>query len=340
MSETIGIGLDLDQHYLRKLATSFWQARVLHAAVNLEIFEALGESSNADAGPLAKKLGVDSRALEILLSGCCALGLLLREGAGYSNSPLARRYLLSRSPDYQGDMIRMYAGDYATWQGLETVVKQGSPPEKKQHFRPGSPEWFRFMEAMYNTGIVTSRVLVRDGAVQALRPTRLLDVGGGPGAYSIEFVQRYPDLSAFIFDLEGVREAAARHIERAGLGQRITFVAGDYESQSLPSIKPDLVLLSNILHANSLDQSKSLLKKVYEVLVPGGHLLINDFFLSGDKSGPEFAALFGVNMLLSTREGRTYSVKEIRFLVEEAGFTQVQFRDLPSTPYQTALGKK
>jgi len=102
----------------------------------------------------------------------------------------------------------------------------------------------------------------------------------------------------------------------------------------------DLVLFSNIIHANSLEDFIALLKKAHQAMKPGGFVLVNDFFLNDEKTSPEFAALFGVNMLVSTRKGRTYSNGEVKSALESAGFGQIRFQDLPRTPYAVAIARK
>jgi hypothetical protein len=55
---------------------------------------------------------------------------------------------------------------------------------------------------------------------------RLLDVGGGSGAFSITLCQRFPGLTATILDFPGVQTPAAAFVRDAGMSDRITFTPG------------------------------------------------------------------------------------------------------------------
>lgn len=85
-----------------------------------------------------------------------------------------------------------------------------------------------------------------------LRPfRRLLDIGGGSGAYTIAFLQKNPQLQAIIFDLEGVIPIAEEKVREEKLQNRVSFIVGDYNEDELPG-GCDIALLSAVIHQNSL----------------------------------------------------------------------------------------
>jgi ubiquinone/menaquinone biosynthesis C-methylase UbiE len=324
------------QHDLRLLSTSYWQARVLHVANALGLFSFLEKPRTLEE--LAHLLGVSLRGVEVLLPACASFGLVKKKRNRFKNTSLASRYLVPGSPEYQGDMIRMYSEDYGNWENLEEIVRIGKNTHQKPHFEPGSPDWDQFMDAMYNTGVVTAKLLVKAIPFKN-QPSHLLDVGGGPGAYSIAFCKRYPKLQAVIFDLPQVESKALFYVKKAGLEKRIVFCFGDYTKDAFPDGK-DLILFSNILHANSLEDFVQLLKKAWKALLPKGMVLVNDFFLNKEKTGPLFPSLFGIHMLVSTSQGRTYSVQEIRDALRKAKFSGVKILGIKGTPYQTVIAIK
>ena len=83
-------------------------------------------------------------------------------------------------------------------------------------------------------------------------------------------------------------------------------------------------MLSAIIHQNSFEQNVELYRKIYRALQPGGRIVIRDHVMSSDHTQPASGALFAVNMLVGTREGRTYSFEEIKASLESAGFTKNQ----------------
>jgi SAM-dependent methyltransferase len=157
---------------------------------------------------------------------------------------------------------------------------------------------------------------------------RMLDVGGGSAAYSIAFCRANPDLEAEVFDLPSVVGIAHRYIEGTGLAARIRTRGGDLERDGLGS-GFDLVLVSQICHSLSEAGNLALLKKCRAALMPGGTLVIQEFILEADKTGPKFAALFALNMLVGTPSGNTYNEEEMSAWMRTAGFMKIRRIRLP-----------
>jgi 2-polyprenyl-3-methyl-5-hydroxy-6-metoxy-1,4-benzoquinol methylase len=98
---------------------------------------------------------------------------------------------------------------------------------------------------------------------------RMLDVGGGSGAYSKAFARANPELHADILDLPEVLAIAKRHISEAGLEERIAAVAGDLQKDKLGE-NYGLVLLSAICHMLNVDENQDLIRRCFDALAPGG----------------------------------------------------------------------
>jgi spermidine synthase len=161
--------------------------------------------------------------------------------------------------------------------------------------------------------------------VAAIKPgeaRKLLDIGGGSGAYAQAFLEASPGLTATIFDLPLVINMARRRLASTGLLDRIQLVAGDFYKDKLPT-GHDLALLSAIIHQNSPEQNVELYRKIFSALQPEGRLVIRDHVMSSDHTQPTSGALFAVNMLVGTAGGRTYSFEEIKSALESAGFIKV-----------------
>jgi cyclopropane fatty-acyl-phospholipid synthase-like methyltransferase len=156
----------------------------------------------------------------------------------------------------------------------------------------------------------------------------MLDVGGGSGAYSIAFARAEPALRAEIFDLATVVPIAQGHVQEAGLSGRITTRVGDLRVDALGA-DYDLILLSAICHMLGPSSIVSLLGRCFSALSSGGRLVIQDFVLEADRTSPRSAALFALNMLVGTPDGRTYSHEEYASWLEQAGFADVRRVRLP-----------
>ena len=91
----------------------------------------------------------------------------------------------------------------------------------------------------------------------------------------------------------------------------------------------DLVLLSAICHMFSPEENRELLRRAYRALAPKGQLVVQDFILEPNKTAPRAAALFSLNMLVSTRAGSSYSEPEYESWLKASGFSDVRRVRLP-----------
>jgi predicted O-methyltransferase YrrM len=202
------------------------------------------------------------------------------------------------------------------WSGLTECVRTGTAtPEER-----GAESTEAFIAAMHNNARQRAAQLAQAVAAGA---SRMLDVGGGSGAYAIAFAQANPQLRAEVFDQPAVLAIAQRHIREAGLEDRISTRVGDLRSGEFGG-GYDLVLVSAICHMLAPDENRDLLARVYRALAQGGCVAIQDFLLRADKTGPRAGALFSLNMLVNTRGGASYSEEEYTAWLREAGFEDVR----------------
>ena len=152
---------------------------------------------------------------------------------------------------------------------------------------------------------------------------RLIDVGGGSGTYTLAFLEAAPQMRATIFDRPEVIEMARERVGAAGMLERVTLVAGDFEHDPLPA-GHDLAFVSAIIHQNSPAENGALFRKIFAALDPGGRVVVRDHVLSPDRTEPRSGALFAVNMLVGTEGGNSYTEAEIRDALTGAGFVGVR----------------
>ena len=151
----------------------------------------------------------------------------------------------------------------------------------------------------------------------------LLDLGGGPGTYAIHFCLANPELRAAIFDFPESMSCALRIVKQFNLEDRIDFMAGNYLEEEIEG-KYDVSWLSHILHAEGENDCKKIIQKTMSVMEPGGLILIHDFILDNSQDNPLFPALFGLNMLINTPQGQSYSEAQITTMLVEAGVKHVK----------------
>ncbi|MEN6603347.1 MAG: methyltransferase [Bryobacteraceae bacterium] len=309
---------------------AFQESRTLLTAIELDVFTAIGGGARAEE--VASRIGTDSRATQMLLNALVALGALNKRDGVYSNTPAAAEHFAGagRLPL----MHNVHLWD--RWSRLTECVRQGTAVDLVDIEKRGE-EWIAaFIAAMQRNSQEGAPAVVE--AVDASRVRRMLDVGGGSGAYSIALVQANPQLQAVIFDLEPVLAITRTHIDRAGLATRITTRAGDLRTDAYGE-GFDLVFISSICHMLSPAENVEMFRKALAALNPGGRIVMRDFILEDDKTAPRQAALFALNMLVGTREGSSYSRSEYKNWLEQAGFTGVHHVGLPA-PASLMIGVK
>lgn len=296
-----------------ELMRGFMPTRALFTALELDLFTAVGEGGTA--AEIAARVNTNARATEMLLNVLAGLGLLLKTGERFTNAPQPARFLNAASPDNvrPGLMHQVHLWD--SWSTLTACVRQGTQVEVAAGER--TPETTRaFIAAMDRTA--------RERATQVVAAaggpfTRMLDLGGGSAAYSIAFARAHAELRGEILDQPSVVPLTREYISAAGLQQRITARAGDMLRDDFGT-GFDLVVLSAIAHMFSEAENRALLARIYAALAPGGRLVLQDFLLDEDKTGPLFAALFSLNMLVNTAGGASYSESEYANWLRDAGF--------------------
>jgi hypothetical protein len=126
----------------------------------------------------------------------------------------------------------------------------------------------------------------------------------------------------------GVVPIAERHIMAAGVADRVKTRVGDLRDNDYGS-GCDLVFISAICHMLSPDENRTMLRKALAALEPGGRVVIQDFILDPDKTGPKTGALFALNMVVGTRAGSSYSEEEYTERLRDSGFREIRRVRLP-----------
>jgi 2-polyprenyl-3-methyl-5-hydroxy-6-metoxy-1,4-benzoquinol methylase len=300
-----------------RLWGGFRASRVILTANNLRVFENVGKGRTA--GDLAKVLKTDLRATEILLDAVASLGLLRKSRGTYRLVPAAKRFLLPDSPWYQGDMLRHADTLWKNWSGLDDVVRTGEPNRSSERRHDV------FIRAMHNNAVLRAKAVIDALDLRGVRTA--LDLGGGPGTYSIELAKRGIDVT--LFDLPGTLEVAQDMIRQSRV-KNISFRSGDFHLDDIGG-EYDLVLLSQVLHSNSEAEAQALLSRVQDALAPCGQVAIHEFTLNENHASPVPGALFSVNMLVNTAGGRSYTRKEMKGWLTKTGFKKIAIKDLGDT---------
>lgn len=315
----------MNPNTIREFASSFQKSRILLSGFELDVFTNI-EDSGTSARELADHLQLDPHACDRLLNALVSVGFLTKQDGKFFNTPGSFSFLSRKSPDYLGGLMHTNHL-WNTWSNLTRVVKTGKSAHPDDINDRGEDWLYAFINAMHDRAVKQAPMQL--SVVDLSGILSILDVGGGSGAYSMEFISRKPEIKATVFDLPNVVPITRKFIDKEGFTGKITTHTGDYTADELPG-GFDMVFLSAIIHSNSLETNRELIKKCYRSLNPNGKIVIQDWIMNNDRTLPVSGAVFAINMLVGTEAGDCFTEGEVGEMLIAAGFSNIQKREFES----------
>lgn len=302
---------------LEQMIRGYMPSRCILTALELDAFSAVGEGSTAEQ--VAAKVNANARATVTLLNALVSLGFLSKSADEYQNTAETARYFVQGSKDNHRNGLLHIADIWHRWSTLTEAVRRGTRvlPDRGR----SSELTLNFINAMQRNAKGRASQVVSALGMEGVH--RILDLGGGSGAYSIAFAKALPDVKCEILDLPEVAPLTADFVAKAGVSGQVSVRAGDMLYSDFGS-GYELVMLNAICHMFSEEQNLDLFRRARQALAPDGRLVMQDFILNPEKTGPQHAALFSLNMLVSTDAGATYSEAEYTRWMNEAGFDEIR----------------
>lgn len=293
---------------------------IVHTAMERGLIKALG-SGPRSAEEVAALTHNDQRAVWNILEALVATGYLKRVDRGYELTPEAHAFFLEPgAPGFRRHSLEHSFELLRRWQYLPQVVAEGKPAP-----RPEPPRSLAsFLGAMDDNARESADQVVDSCLERVPAGPRVLDLGGGPGTYSRHFAEKGAQVT-----MQDQPDTVELVKATFCLDLGIEFFPGNF-MEELPTGPFDLALLFNICHTYGPDENINLIRKVARVLDPGGVIAILDFF----RGYSLWAAYFGVNMLVSTQSGGAWTEDQYREWVSQAGFKDIQVRDIPQRESQ------
>jgi hypothetical protein len=319
-----------DVRQISHVAYGFFASKALFGALNLELFGHLA------AGPLtvdalSAATRVAPNRLATLLATLAASGLVTRETAAdgaerWANAPAAARYLVPGAPAYFGDYYR-YQIDrqlYPSMVALDAGLR--GDEDALAHDSMGAlladpVEAEAFSRAQHAGSMGPALMMAKTLDFSGIGT--LLDVAGGTGAYSIVLCRQNPDMRATIIDFPTVTDVARRYVDEAGLADRIALLPGDALGVDWPGGQ-DAVLMSYLLSAVGAADIPVLVERARAALKPGGLVVVHDFMLDDQRSGPFAAAGFFLSYLSLRTDPVSFTAEESADWLRAAGFEAVE----------------
>ncbi len=317
---------------LREAVFNFRNSRIILTALELELFTVLGKESKTSA-EVAGIISADARATDRLMNTLCNLDLLEKKNGSFSNNEFSSRYLIKGRPDYISNLLHA-ANLWDSWSGLTEVVRKGKPPARTGE---GRANWLvNFIEAMHYRASKQAPDDIR--LIDLSGVGNVLDLGGGSGAFAMEFVKTGKGINATVFDLPDVIPLTEKYIKAAGLDGKIKTLKGNYLFDEIGS-GYDLVYLSAIVHSNSFEENKALIKKCAGSLNRNGQVVIQDYVMEEDRISPPAGTMFAINMLVNTQGGDTFTQSEIYSWLKNAGLGNINRKETAHGTTQVSARK-
>lgn len=303
-------------------------ARTIMAATKLGVFEALA-SGPLPAHKVAAQCGIDARATEKLLTALAGSGYVRAEHGQYALAPVARKWLLTDSPQSLRDQMLMQFTVWEWIEGYEEFAGSGTPLDI--HESMSDDEWGLYQRSMRALASSSAREVARQTPVPS-GARDMLDIGGSHGYYSVAVCRRHPRLRAVILDLPEAVKHAEPILAREGMGDRVRHRAGNALTDDLGTQAWDLVFIANLVHHFDEQANRDLVRRIARALRPGGILVIQDFIrLQQPGEGGQIGALNELYFALTSQSG-TWSLEEIAGWQQEAGLVPRKPRRLLTLP--------
>lgn len=323
---------------ISEIAFGFMGSKALFSALHFDLFTHLNDGPKT-AAELGKAAGLHPDRAETLLTALAGLGLVAVEDGTFSNAPASEAFLVKGAKYDFGDYLRRQVGQqmYGLLDQVEDALSGKLPPEATGSYA----EWFSdpaearlYSESQHAGSLGPARQLIR--ALDLSGARRMLDVGGGTGAFAITFCKAFPELSATVVDFPNVAAIGREFVEKAGLSERIHYIEGDGLKTDWPRGQ-DVVLMSYLLSGVPGETHEGLIRRAFEHLAPGGTLLIHDFVVSADRTGPKLAALWQLQHTAFTPKARSVDDAWLVEAMERHGFKDASVETM--IPEMTMLAK-
>lgn len=283
---------------------------VVGAALKTGIFDVLQEKP-CGLEELAGTLSLDRRSLRVVLEALQSLGYLFQDADEYQLTEAAREILFDEDGEsYIGYSLIHTFNVIKSWTQLPEVLKTGIPLERQRD----EQDIKGFMVAMKRNARQVADELLAVCLKGLPREPRVLDLGGGP----LNYARPFAGAGAWV-TVQDIPEVCSVMESTVLPGEKINFIPGDF-TERIAEGPFDLAFLGNICHIYGPEENILLFKRVHNVLGPGGRIAIMDFV----RGISPRAELFGVNMLVNTKTGGTWTLQQYTDWLNQASFTGME----------------
>lgn len=267
------------------IVAGFVNAQVLMALVELRVLHLL-QDGPMSAQTMSGLCALPPERMQVLLQAGAGLGLLRRHRDGRFGLSMRGASILG-VPGLQA-MILHHRAFYTDLADPVAFLRDGQNTQLAQFW----PYVFGAagavdpkVTATYSDLMADSQVLVAEDTLRMVNlsgVTRLLDVGGGTGAFLAAVGAAYPQMQLALFDLPIVLAGASQRLTAAAMMDRVALHPGSFRDEALPT-GADAISLVRVLYDHDDSTVDRLLRAAHAALPPGGRLIVSEPMSGGDR---------------------------------------------------------
>lgn len=308
----------------KSMVNSYKLTSLIITANNIGIFDSLNEKAKG-LEQIAKEIEVPSNRIEPILNGLVFNKIIEKNETGYYLTEY-KDVLLKDSKFNQTGYIDFAQTVMEKYNNLENAIKDNN--FSFNNFKELTEKQAEnFMKGMQANAVPQAEYIA---SKYNFENHNILDIGAGAGTYLITVSKEYKTVRGKMIDLPQVSKIQNRNIEIEHLKDRLVSVSCDYNI-GFPKENYDDVFLFAVVHQEPKENVEKLLDNIYNVLKPNGRLFLTSFFLNDDKISPEFSVQFAIEMLANSKNGKVYTHNEIKKLLKDSNFSNIErIDDIPS----------
>ena len=321
---------------------SVQRAYALKAAVDLELFTAIGHGSHTTA-EIAKSCSAAERGIRILCDAMTVMGFLTKSGNKYSLTQDSAVFLDKNSPAYMGKAFTflLHPAQVSNFQRMTEAARQGGAAQQNSMLAPEEEVWLDFAHGMapFMRPAAEAIAELLHNELAARPSVKILDIAASHGLFGLTVAKRLPQAHIYALDWANVLEITQKNAESQGVGDRVHLLPGsafevDYGTGY------DAILITNLLHHFEPGDNEKLLKKAHAALNAGGEVILLEFVPNEDRVSPPVPALFTLTMLGNTPKGDAYTFSEFTTMCRNAGFEAPRLLSLDPMPESLVVARK
>jgi len=311
------------------IAYGFMASQALFTALELNLFDSIDQPRTVEE--LQKTTGITAPRLQTLLTALTSVNLLWNQNGVYSLPKNVAQTMVTTSKYYYGDYLKLQIGRqfYVQMGHLPQVMSTGKGPDYAEWFADGETA-DTYTKAQHNGSLATAFALMK--RVDLSSSKKVLDVGGGSGAFQVGMCIKFPDCQSYVLELPNVAVTGEKIVAdgHPEVKDRIKFIKGS-ALDAWPADTPkdvDLCLMSYISGSVPEPHVQSLYEKAFAHVRSGGRFIVHDFMVNDDLQGPPLGALWALQHVAVNSDGVGLNPHEVSTRMKAAGFVDIEVQEM------------